>query len=157
MKTIALAERSKGRAEGKKVMADFNSLPVEITDLILREAARGSRVCMVVIPFVCHLWYERKSFWARLPKDFDMETISKDASAEAAGLGLSELLQWLKKKGCPADERTCAKAAEGGHFAMLKWAKKNGYPWDSTTCEAAAGGGRLGMLKWVGLCGCEWG
>jgi len=31
---------------------------------------------------------------ARLPKD--METISKDASAEAAGLGLLELLQWMR-------------------------------------------------------------
>jgi len=30
------------------------------------------------------------------------------------------MLKWVRAKGCPWDEWTCAMAAQGGHFEVLK-------------------------------------
>lgn len=41
----------------------WNSLPVEIADIIFAFAVLGDEVTTVVIPFVCHQWKDRKCFW----------------------------------------------------------------------------------------------
>jgi hypothetical protein len=48
------------------------------------------------------------------------------------------VLQWARTNGCPWDERTCLRAAEGGHLEVLQWARANGCLWDEQTCACAA-------------------
>ena len=76
---------------------------------------------------------------------------------QAAALqGHLEMLQWLRERGCPWDERTCAAAACGGHLALLRWARANGCPWDDRTCVQAAQEGHLEVLRWAHANGCPW-
>jgi|TARA_B110000977_G_scaffold26623_1_gene33263 hypothetical protein len=63
--------------------------------------------------------------------------------AKAAADGNLTALKWLRKNGCPWDEKTCANAAEGGHVGVLKWAHENGCPWGSWTCTWEADPGHL--------------
>ena len=46
--------------------------------------------------------------------------------------GNLELLQFLRVKGCPWDEWTCAYAAQNGHLECLRYARENGCPWDKS-------------------------
>jgi len=71
-------------------------------------------------------------------------------------VGCIELLAWAKWNGCPWDERTCARVAEGGHLDVLKWARERNCPWDDLTCLYAAQGGHLEVLQWARQHGCEW-
>ncbi len=74
----------------------------------------------------------------------------------AAKSGHLALLQWLREKNCPWDERTSAKATQGGHLAVLQWARANGCPWDLYTCRYAAAEGHLEVLQWARAKGCPW-
>lgn len=68
--------------------------------------------------------------------------------ASAASKGNIEVLEWLRKNGCPWDSSACASAALNGHFNTLKWLKNNGCPWNRNTCINAAKYGDLEILKW---------
>ena len=76
--------------------------------------------------------------------------------ALAAFEGNLELLQWLRSQGCPWDERTCSHAAIEGYLELIQWARSQGCPWDKGTCTNAAKGGHLKLLQWVRSHGCPW-
>ena len=56
----------------------------------------------------------------------------------AALSGNLSLVQWLKRKGCKWDSRTCADAVQYGHVHVLRWVRENGCPWDAETRDVAA-------------------
>ncbi len=78
------------------------------------------------------------------------------SSVIAAGNEKPVMLQWLRARECPWDERTCANAACGGHLETLKWARANGCWWDERTCWNAAREGHLEVLQWARANGCPW-
>ena len=76
--------------------------------------------------------------------------------AEMALNGNVGLLEFLRGKGCPWDEKTCRYAAHNGHLECLKYAYENGCPWDEETCWSAARSGHLECLKYAHENGCPW-
>ncbi len=67
--------------------------------------------------------------------------------AVAALSGNLRILQWLRKEGCPWDERTCHGAAMKGHLKVLKWCRENCCPWNKYTCAIAADHCQLHVYK----------
>lgn len=67
----------------------------------------------------------------------------------AAESGSLTQLKWLRRQGCPWDERTCAAASEGGHLDILQWLRSKHCPWDHNTCSDAARNGHVDVLKWA--------
>ena len=61
----------------------------------------------------------------------------------------NQVLEWLRRKGCPWNEQACAEAALGGHLEVLKWLHKKGCPFDDGVREYAARGGHLEVLEWL--------
>ena len=96
--------------------------------------------------------------WARsCASEEDWELYIKPLLCKgAAARGDVEMLKWLRAKGCPWDEGTCAAAAYGGHLEVLKWLRAGGCPWDNWTCAYAAEGGNLEVPKWLRAEGCPW-
>ena len=80
----------------------------------------------------------------------------ESACAEAAFNGHLEMLQWARVNGCPWSESTCSEAASNGHLEVLKWARANGCLWDESTCTIAANNGHLKVLQWARTNGCPW-
>lgn len=70
--------------------------------------------------------------------------------------GRLKFIQWARAHGCPWDKGTCSSAANTGSLDVLQWARANGCPWDEATCEEAASGGCLEVLKWARKHGCPW-
>ena len=83
------------------------------------------------------------------------EEKKKRFCSKMAEKGNLELLQFLRAKGCPWNEWTCANAACKGHLECLKYLHENGCPWDEGTCLGAAHG-RLDCLKYAREKGCPW-
>lgn len=74
-----------------------------------------------------------------------------------AGLGESDLIQWLHYAGCPWDVSTCIEAACSGHFEILKWVIENGCPVNNPSiCTIIAEHGNLELLKWLRHRNCPW-
>ena len=65
------------------------------------------------------------------------------------------MLKWAHENGCPWDERTCERAAEGGHLEVLKWARANDCPWDFRTLSCAWK--HHEVMHWAILNGCPQG
>lgn len=79
---------------------------------------------------------------------------------EAARFGNIDILEWLKKYGCPINiVHVCRKAAKNGHLHVIEWCIEN-YPdeeWQyRRVCESAVSGGQLEILKWLKLNNCPW-
>mmetsp|Transcript_23080 Transcript_23080/g.46068 ORF Transcript_23080/g.46068 Transcript_23080/m.46068 type:complete len:293 (+) Transcript_23080:147-1025(+) len=81
-------------------------------------------------------------------------TFDEHVCAAAARCGRTEVLRWLRARGCPWDEGACWEAAEKGRLGTLQWLRKEGCPWDSSACRAAARGGHFEVLKWAIENGC---
>jgi len=60
----------------------------------------------------------------------------------------------MRSKGCPWDNKICAKAAQGGHLDILKYLHENGCPWDNKTCENAMQYNHMDVLEYAVLNGC---
>ena len=86
----------------------------------------------------------------------DVAAVRRELGRMPNFVGSVSRLAWAKERGCPWDENTCAKAAEGGHLEVLQWARANGAPWDKLTCARAAEGGHLEMLQWARANGAPW-
>ena len=65
------------------------------------------------------------------------------------------ILQWIKKNGCPWDSWACAIAAKYGRLSILKWLRSEGCPWTATTCIWAAKSGNLDIVKYCIDNGCN--
>jgi hypothetical protein len=76
----------------------------------------------------------------------DVAAVRRELGRMPNFVGSVGRLAWAKELGCPWNENTCAKAAEGGHLEVLQWARANGAPWDEKTCRAAAEFGHLEVL-----------
>ena len=77
-----------------------------------------------------------------------------DTMAVGASKGSVSMVEWLRKRACPWNERTCSEAAKAGHLDMLKYLHKNECPWNESTCSKAAKGGHLDVLKYAHENGC---
>eukprot|EP00982_Pelagococcus_subviridis_P003304 24918-Pelagococcus_subviridis.AAC.1 len=86
----------------------------------------------------------------------DVAAVRRELGRMPNFVGSVGRLAWAKELGCPWNENTCAKAAEGGHLEVLQWARANGCPWDEDTCRAAAEFGHLEVLQWARANGCPW-
>ena len=63
----------------------------------------------------------------------------------AADSGYLEMLQWLRSKRCPWNERTFEAAALSGHLEILQWLHNQGCRLNEDTCIFdAAQSGHLG-------------
>jgi hypothetical protein len=128
-------------------------------ELVALVLSHVDRVSLVASRFVCATW---KRASASLPPFGEAhhqqleEQKQEDYSQQVAARGWLALLQWARANGCPWDESTCAKAAEGGQLEVLRWARANGCPWDASTCMWAAEGGHLEVLQWARANGCVW-
>jgi hypothetical protein len=74
-----------------------------------------------------------------------------------AAIGKLEMLQCIRRNGCPWDASVCAAAAGSGNLLMLQWAREHGCPWDQGTCQVAARDGHVEVLQWSWDEGCPWG
>jgi len=102
--------------------------PAEIVDNILREVVQGSKVSIVIIPFVCQQWRKRRNFWLEgLPGTLKKPT-PEQLIEDAAARGELRLLKWLKEAGCPFDDfgQAAPRAADGGHLEVLHWLRGEG-------------------------------
>lgn len=79
------------------------------------------------------------------------------APARAAENGHLDVLRWLREKGCPWGVLTCYAAAGSGQLEVLRFLKQHGCPWYESTCSSAARGGHLEVLSWLRENGCPWG
>ena len=86
----------------------------------------------------------------------DVAAVRRELGRMPNFVGSVSRLAWAKERGCPWDENTCAKAAEGGHLEVLQWARANGCPWNKDPCAYAAAGGHLEVLQWARANGCPW-
>eukprot|EP01127_Copromyxa_protea_P004718 TRINITY_DN14548_c0_g1_i1.p1 TRINITY_DN14548_c0_g1~~TRINITY_DN14548_c0_g1_i1.p1 ORF type:complete len:404 (-),score=76.53 TRINITY_DN14548_c0_g1_i1:174-1361(-) len=69
--------------------------------------------------------------------------------------GDTEILDFLKKAGCPLP-RKCDIFASTGNIDLVKWARSNLCKFDVQTCVNAAASGSLELLKWLRECNCPW-
>ena len=58
--------------------------------------------------------------------------------SQAANSGNLELVQWLRREGCPWGQNTCYWAIDRGHVEMLRWVRENGCWWDAEDRARAA-------------------
>ena len=56
----------------------------------------------------------------------DVAAVRRELGRMPNFVGSVGRLAWAKELGCPWNENTCAKAAEGGHLEVLQWARANG-------------------------------
>ena len=76
----------------------------------------------------------------------------------AARGGSVSVLSWLRSRGAPFDEHTCANAAGSGHLDALIWLRGLGQRcrWNAMTTTRAANGGHFDVLIWSVENGCAW-
>lgn len=88
-------------------------------------------------------------------KDFIHESMAREGREEeimAAAVLVrdSDLIKWLRARGCPWDEDTCASAAEGSDLDLLRWAVGAGCPMDLEAClDLACGEGHSEVEAWI--------
>lgn len=73
------------------------------------------------------------------------------AEWRAGALASVRLLEWLEEHGgvdLTVDSTACARAAFYGQFATLKWLRRHGCPWDERTCTYAAVGDAWRTRTW---------
>jgi len=101
---------------------------------------------------------------ADLAKAGDWEALQQRFSApdfpgwdEAVSYGAVEgghlqVLQWLRRNGCPWSAKTSGRAASCGHLAILQWLQAHGCPWDAGIWEDALLGRHAHIVQWLKGC-----
>jgi hypothetical protein len=74
-----------------------------------------------------------------------------DVSTYAARSGSTELLQWLRQKGCAVTADAVQAAVKGGHQEIIMYLHANCWhkKWDAIACDAAARGCHAVLLCWL--------
>jgi len=80
----------------------------------------------------------------------------KSSCIEAAQTGQLETLQWLRAHGCPWTVHACTAAIYKHHYPIADWALDNGCPFDARVCTSAALAGNLYYLKHLRQRGIPW-
>lgn len=66
--------------------------------------------------------------------------LTEDMFGVALGAGRSDVLPWLRERGCPLGDRALPAMARHGHLDALCWAVRVGYPFDPQECRDAVSG-----------------
>jgi len=146
-------------------------LPVEITDIILRQVVRYEGTSKhhdmgllmeVVLCFVCRTWKDREVFWGTGPTNNLLFWGLYDRFGPGVLLGLAAaenneaMIKWLIEKKCAGGPRACSRAAKRGDLDLLKILRGQGCDWNGETLRFAASGGHLELMKWARENGCPW-
>ena len=107
--------------------------------------------------------WEEEDDWG-LPTGADEDEVIDHAIQDELDLEQEEYLRDVEMcraleeqlAGCPFDDETCRRAAQGGHLETLKWLRANGCPWDGRTCAYAALRGYRRVVEWARANGCPW-
>jgi len=70
-------------------------------------------------------------------------------SLHAAKGGRLEVLQWLRRRGCPWHSDVTCYAVMRGDVDVLQWATSNGCPWGDWTCMPTTTDAHLDLLRWA--------
>ena len=85
----------------------------------------------------------------------DIPVLWGNVSLMAARCGHLRILRWMLRAGrLPLTADLCESAASGRRLDVLRWLRRIGCPWDERTCLAAARRGELCMLLWARASGC---
>ena len=111
--------------ESEALAVGWNTLPVEISGMILDFVTNRSSKAGVPLHFVCKQWHTLLP--PPSPKDL------RSFVLPLVEQGSLSLLQWAKQNGCSFPSyKCCPLAARGGHLEVLKWLRQNGSFWDET-------------------------